>query len=243
MVYLPGGTFSMGDSQGIGRGDERPVHDVTLDAFSIGRYPVTVADYMRFVLATKGNYPEWLEEGSKYHIETGTDDYYRRVGMSLDNLKHPVVGISWGNAVAYCEWLSEQTGWRYSLPSEAEWEYACRAGSDTRYCFGDNERQLDEYAWYSGNAGRKTHPIGEKLPNQWQLFDMHGNVWEWMRDWYGSYSKEAQRNPSGPETGSNRVIRGGGWSYVAVYCRSAYRGRLNPGGRRSSLGFRLARRV
>ena len=172
-----------------------------------------------------------------------TDDYYRRAGMSPKNVQHPMVGISWQDAMAYCEWLSEQTGERYSLPTEAEWEYACRASSEAEYCFGDDERRLEDYAWYSKNAGGKTHPVGEKRANAWGLHDLHGNVWEWVRDWYGPYSKESQRNPSGPETGSVRVIRGGSWNGDAGGCRSAFRDWGDPGYRNDDLGFRLARRV
>ncbi|MFO1434617.1 MAG: formylglycine-generating enzyme family protein [Candidatus Competibacteraceae bacterium] len=243
MIYLPGGTFKMGDIQGKAYKDERPVHEVTLDAFAIGRYPVTVGEYMRFVQAAPSHAPEWLEKYSQYHIETGTDDYYRQVGMSLENLEHPIVGISWHDASAYCEWLSEQTGERYSLPTEAEWEYACRASSETEYFFGDDERLLEEYAWYSKNSEWKIHPVEEKRANRWGLHDISGNVWEWVRDWYGVYSSESQHNPSGPESGARRVCRGGGWFDPAVDCRSAYRVRSDPAYRYDFLGFRLARRV
>jgi formylglycine-generating enzyme required for sulfatase activity len=102
-----------------------------------------------------------------------------------------------GRRLQPCEWLSEQTGAHYRLLTEAEWEYACRAGSATRYSFGDDEQLLGDYAWFSENAENKTHPVGEKLPNDWRLYDMHGNVWEWVQDWFGDYSKEPQRNPSG----------------------------------------------
>jgi len=108
MVYLPGGTFQMGDSQGKGSENERPVHEVTLDAFALGRYPVTVGEYLRFADATKSHYPQWLEAGSEDHIEKGTNGAYRRVGMSPKNGQHPIVGISWHDAVAYCAWLSKQ---------------------------------------------------------------------------------------------------------------------------------------
>ncbi len=244
MVYLPDGTFKMGDSQGEGQSNERPVHEVTLDAFAIGRYPVTVGEYLQFVQATRSHYPEWLEEGSQYHIETDKEDYYRRAGMSPENFRQPIVGISWNDAVAYCEWLSEQTGERYSLPTEAEWEYACRASSETTYFFGDDEKQLEEYAWYSKNSEGRTHPVGEKRPNPWGLHDISGNVWEWVKDWYGAYSSKPQRNPSGPESGASRVYRGGSWDSGAGRCRSAYRHYWrDPADRRSALGFRLARRV
>ncbi len=219
MVWLPGGTFIM-DDDSSGYNNDKPAHEVTISAFSIGQYPMTFEEYDKFCEATGRDKP------SDYEWGRGT---------------RPVVDISWSDAVAYCEWLSKQTREHYRLLTEAEWEYACRAGSDSQYCFGDDEQRLEEYAWYSKNAGKKTHPVGEKRPNQWQLYDMHGNIWEWVRDWYGAYSKDPQQDPSGPETGSGRVDRGGGWIFVAGYCRSAFRHGIDPGYRSRGLGFRLAR--
>jgi formylglycine-generating enzyme required for sulfatase activity len=243
MVYLPGGTFRMGDGQGIGHGDERPVHEVALDSFALGRFPVTVGEYFRFAEATKSHYPEWLEDGSEHPIDRGKRDYYRRVGMGRENLDLPMVGVSWEDAAAYCEWLSEQTGERYELPTEAEWEYACRAGSEAAYCFGNDESLLDDYAWYSANAGGKVHPVAQKQANRFGLHDMHGNVWEWVRDWFGNYSEEAQSNPSGPESGSERLMRGGCWGERVSGCRSARREGGRPDRCEGFLGFRLSRRV
>jgi formylglycine-generating enzyme required for sulfatase activity len=226
MVYLPGGTFRMGDGQGTGGENERPVHEVALDPFAIGRFPVTVGEYLRFAEATNSHHPEWLEEGSKYHIETGEDDFYGKRGLSREAVDLPIAGISWEDAAAYCEWLSAQTGERYELLTEAQWEYACRAGSDAAYCFGDDEGLLGDYAWYSANAGGKMHPVGQKQANRFGLHDMHGNVWEWVHDRYsGDYYKQSPvKSPTGPESGSRRVFRGGSWSY-------------------DYLGFRLSRRV
>ena len=246
MVYLPGGSFKMGDSQGKGLDRERPVHEVSLDAFAIGRNLLTVGEFRRFVEVT-GYQTEAEQKGGAF-VHDGkewgdkSDASWRNPYIPQDD-DHPVVCISWNDAQAYCEWLSEQTGEQYSLPTEAEWEYACRAASDTAYCFGDDEKLLEEYAWYSKNAEGKTHPVGEKRPNDWHLYDMYGNVWEWVQDWYGAYPKEPQHNPSGPEQGSDRVIRGGGWGLGAGYCRSAYRLMDDPGVRGNNLGFRLARRV
>ncbi len=106
-----------------------------------------------------------------------------------------MVGISWDDARAYCEWLGELTGEHYRLPTEAQWEYACRAGTETRWSFGDEERDLDEHAWYSGNADGKLHPVASRRPNPWGLYDMHGNVWEWCADWYEEdyYAQLSQR--------------------------------------------------
>jgi formylglycine-generating enzyme required for sulfatase activity len=215
MAYLPGGTFKMGDIQGKGHSGEKPVHEVTLDAFAIGRYPVTVGEFRRFVEAT--GYQTEAERQDGAYVYDGkkwgqkSDASWRNPYIpQTDN--HPVICISWEDAAAYCEWLSEQTGEQYSLPTEAEWEYACRSSSDTAYCFGDDASLLGEYAWYSKNAGNSTHPVGEKKVNHWGLYDMHGNVWEWVRDWYERYSEGPRSNPSGPETGSGRVFRGGSWN-------------------------------
>jgi formylglycine-generating enzyme required for sulfatase activity len=219
VVWLPGGMFTMGENESS-YDDEKPAHEVSVGAFSIGQYPVTFEEYDRFCEATRREKPSDWEWGR------GT---------------RPAIEVSWEDAAAYCEWLCEQTGAHYRLLTEAEWEYACRAGSATRYCFGDDEPSLSDYAWYSENAEGKTHPVGEKRPNDWHLYDMHGNVDEWVRDWYGSYSAESQTNPSGPEQGSGRVIRGGSWSNDAGSCRSAYRNGWRPGFRYRALGFRLAR--
>ncbi|MCP4700060.1 MAG: SUMF1/EgtB/PvdO family nonheme iron enzyme, partial [Gammaproteobacteria bacterium] len=220
MVRLPPGTFRMGDSQGAGYDWEKPVHEVTLDSFSVACFPVTFAEYDLFCEAAGRKKPE-------------------DKGWGRD--KRPVINVSWEDAVAYCEWLSAQTQEEYRLLTEAEWEYACRAGSETAYFFGDDEKRFGDYAWYSENSGGKTHPTGEKKPNAWGLYDMHGNAWEWVHDCYGYYPKEAQRNPTGPETGSSRVVRGSSWTGPARYCRSALRSRGDPGVRDDFLGFRLAR--
>jgi len=237
--------------------DEKPAHPVRVAAFSIGQYPVTFAEYDRFCQDT----------GRKPPADGGWGREDR-----------PVINVSWDDAVAYCEWLSRETGETYRLATEAEWEYACRAGGQTRWCFGDDETGLGEYAWYWENAGRKTHPVGGKKPNPWQLYDVHGNVWEWCADWYSedyyrhltSESKRsasegeqaassarqsasgtggivsgvqiaASDNPTGPITGSSRVIRGGSWGYGADDCRSAARDGYEPSLRVNDLGFRLSR--
>lgn len=233
-IPILGGTFTMGE------GDT--AHQVALtDDFELGKFPVTIGEYLQFCDETKTNYPEWLESGSKYNIETGNDDYYTRVGMSRENTTHPITGVSWFDVVAYCEWLSVKTGLNYRLPTEAEWEYAARGGNQSKGFKYAGSDDLDEVGWYWGNSDKSTHPVGLKTPNELGLYDMSGNVWEWCNDWYGEYSIEPQINPTGPESGSYRVFRGGSWYDDAIDVRVAVRSHLTPVYRVRYIGFRLSR--
>jgi formylglycine-generating enzyme required for sulfatase activity len=159
--------------------------------------------------------------------------------MSLSNTNYPITGVSWNDAKAYCEWLSQKTGKTYRLPTEAEWEYAARGGSKSVGYKYSGSNNIDEVAWYDGNSGSKTHPVGQKKANELGIYDMSGNVWEWCGDWYGSYSSSSQTNPIGAASGSNRVFRGGSWYFIAIYCRSANRDDSTPDTRNGSIGFRL----
>jgi formylglycine-generating enzyme required for sulfatase activity len=157
----------------------------------------------------------------------------------------PVEQVSWDDAVEFCQKLSalpeeHQAGRVYRLPIEAEWEYACRAGTDTKYSFGDDDSKLGEYGWFDGNSGGQTQRVGQKKANAWGLFDMHGNVWELCSDWYGDYPKGAVTDPQGPSRASVRVSRGGSWYDPAKYSRSAYRCGDGPSRRYYFLGFRIA---
>jgi formylglycine-generating enzyme required for sulfatase activity len=270
MIWLPGGTFRMGSPEGVGYDNERPVYDVNLSHFGVGKYPITVGEFRRF--ATASGYKTEAEQGGGAWVwnrgEAGNKDdaSWRNPYMAQDD-RHPVVCISWNDAKAYCEWLSRVTGQTYGLLTEAQREYACRAGSETAYCFGDDETGLAAYAWFGdSSASASTHPVGEKKPNAWDLHDMHGNVWEWCADWWsmnyyaqlagnasaatselradaGDTASGASKDPGGPESGSARVVRGGSWLSVAGRCRSACRDDGRPGGRGSDLGFRLSRTV
>ena len=216
-VLIPVGEFKMGSPSGEGGrdDDEGPLHTVNIEkAYYLGKYEVTQKQWREVM----GNNPS------------------RFKGDDL-----PVERVSWNDVQEFIEKLNEKEGTiKYRLPSEAEWEYAARAGTTTRYSFGDSESRLGEYAWYDDNSGSKTHTVGQKKPNPWGLYDMHGNVWEWTQDWYHSDYKGAPTDGSAWEIGggSNRVFRGGSWDREAQACRLAYRNYFEaPYG--SYLGFRL----
>jgi formylglycine-generating enzyme required for sulfatase activity len=153
----------------------------------------------------------------------------------------PVINVKWKEALAYCQWLTNRTRKNYRLPTEAEWEYACRGGTTTEYYWG-NEMDGD-YCWYCDNSGGKVHLVGQKKPNDFGLYDMSGNVWECCSDYYDDkyYRSSPSSNPAGPKSGSNRIFRGGGWGTSASGCRSAYRGSGRPNYPFDFVGFRLVR--
>jgi formylglycine-generating enzyme required for sulfatase activity len=189
----------------------------------MGKYEVTIGEYMACVDDSGCKNPEWLEEGSEYNINTGSNDFYKKVGMLLNNKHYPITGVSWNDTQAYINWLNGKTKKTYRLPTEEEWFTACQAGKTTEYCGSNN---LDEVAWYNGNSGNTTHPVGQKTANAWGLKDMSGNVWEWTNSVY-----EGEAN--------SRVVRGGSWDIIPVGLRSAYRHGIGASFRSSSLGFRL----
>jgi formylglycine-generating enzyme required for sulfatase activity len=158
----------------------------------------------------------------------------------------PVVRVSWVDIQVFIRKLNAREGGLvYRLPTEAEWEYATRSGLQTAYGFGDSSHQLNQYAWYGENAEGQPHPVGQLKANRWGLYDLHGNVWEWLQDWYGAtyYQDSPHRNPQGPSSGSHRVVRGGSWSSGARNCQSASRGHWPPDFRSDYVGFRLLRAV
>jgi len=189
LVQIPGGTFQMGSNE---YDNEKPVHTVTVKSFAMGKYEVTFEEYDKFCEATGQSKPD--------------DEGWGRG-------RRPVINVSWNDAKAYVKWLSEQTGKDYRLPTEAEWEYACRAGSVGKYSFGDDVSQLRNYGWYRGNSKGETHPVGEKQANKFGLYDMHGNVTEWIEDVY---------HVSG--NSNSHLRRCGSWNLNDYYLRCAYRG-------------------
>jgi formylglycine-generating enzyme len=239
MKYLAGNSFQMGSTDGSE--DEKPVHTLRVGDFHMGKYEVTVGEYLKFCQLTNSNWPEWLEVGSSYHVETGSDKHYSEKGYRRTGSETlPIVGVSWDNAVAYCNWLSRTTGKTYRLPTEAEWEYAARGGQSYAYA-GSNE--ANQVSWNSSNGGGKPQPVGGKSANGYGLYDMSGNVWEWCADWYDAkfYSNAAATaaNPTNTATGTYRVLRGGSWDYDASFCRVANRCHDYPTGRLNNYGFRV----
>jgi eukaryotic-like serine/threonine-protein kinase len=217
LVLIPAGEFLMGspNSNSDVSNDEKPQHKVRITKpFYLAVTPVTQEQYKQVM----GHNPSHFK----------------------GNPQRPVEQVSWDEAFTFCHKLSEQDGNACCLPTEAEWERACRGGSTGEWCFGDNESLLNQYAWIDGKPDGTTHPVGQKKPNAWGLYDMHGNVWEWCSDWYGQYTSTALDDPTGPTAGSIRMFRGGSWGNLARYCRSAYRGRGTPGSRFNYLGFRVA---
>jgi len=242
-VWVSGGGFQMGsgpwDDQGLS--DEKPVHEVWLDGLWVGKYPVTVSQYLVFVTEAAKYEPAWLEEGCRYNIHTGEDDLFKALGESITSDSYPIVGISWMDAVAYARWISEKTGFYFRLPTEAEWEYAARSGGrEEKYAGGED---VDQVAWYNDNSDGSAHPVGMKSPNGLGIYDMCGNVSEWCLDFYHkeAYHNHASYNPRVMEQNTCRVVRGGSWNYGARDVRCADRGLFNPEYRGCDLGFRLIR--
>ncbi len=241
MIQIEGGTFMMGSEENI---HEQPVHEVQVTDFYLGKYPVTVKQYMEFVEETGTRYPEWLDQGNRYNIFTGTDNHYKPLEAVLLKENHPIVGISWMDAMAYCKWLGEKTRKEYRLPSEAEWEYAARGGRLSSGFKYSGSNKLKEVGWYSKNSQEETKGVGLKLPNELGLYDMSGNVLEWCADyWHGSF-KGAPSNGSAWIKGGDkddRVVRGGSWDDDDRLCRVSYRLGDYVYDRLNFVGFRVAR--
>jgi formylglycine-generating enzyme required for sulfatase activity len=213
-VWVPEGCFQMGSNEG--GSDEKPVHEVCVDGLWVGKHEVTQGEWEKVL----GNNPSYFKGGDRY----------------------PVESVSWNDVQAFIRELNTRGQGGFRLPSEAEWEYACRSGGkQEQYCGGNDVGRVAWYYKHSGGVG--SHPVGTKAANGLGLYDMSGNVWEWVSDWYDGdyYGKSPRNNPKGPREGFGRVFRGGCWAYDAGYCRSAYRGGYAPGGRINNLGFRLVR--
>ena len=223
-VWVEGGSFYMGctSEQSDCDDDEKPVHTVSIDGFYITKYEVTFSQYDEYCEMTGRRKPN--------------DEGWGRGNR-------PVINVTWYEAVDFCKWLSEKTGTTIRLPTEAEWEYAARGGQRSRGFKYAGSNNVDSVAWYKGNSGGKTHPVGQKQPNELGLYDMSGNVWEWCMDWYDKnyYSQSPQKNPFGPLNGTSRIDRGGSWFGDSVYVRVSNRSYYRPTYGLKSLGFRIVR--
>lgn len=221
MVQVKGGCYQMGDTFGDGVDEwEKPVHEVCVDDFTIGKYDVTQGQWETVM----GNNPS----------------FFKSCG---DNC--PVEQVSWNDAQDFIHKLNEMTGEKYRLPTDAEWEYAARSGGKhEKYAGTSDYAKLNDYAWFEDNAGKKTHPVGRKKPNALGIYDMSGNVWEWVQDRNDDdvpyYKNSPRMNPPGPERGSHRIVRGGSWFNFARGIRTTVRRDGLPDRRSGGTGFRLA---
>jgi len=247
-VLVEKGSFTMGDTWGDGYDNEKPTYKVTFTYnFCIGKYETTFDEYDAFCEATGRNKPR--------------DSGWGRA-------QRPVINVSWNDAIAYCNWLSEKEDLPkaydsngnlldkdgrvttditkvlgYRLPTEAEWEYAARGGNKSRGYKFAGSGNISDVAWYKDNSGRQPQEVGKKAPNELGIYDMSGNVWEWCSDWYGDYSSSAQTNPYNSTAGSGRGVRGGSWDDDASNTRVANRDCRSPSYKHRSLGFRICRTV
>ena len=247
MVYVEGGTFLMGAQTSCSSSanydcdaysDESPVHSVTLSSYYIGKYEVTqqlweyVMNYTGAaadgtILSAVASDP-WLGD-SNPSSTYGKGDYYPAYYVSYEDIVNHFIPR-----------LNKITGKTFRLPTEAEWEYAARGGNQSKGCKYSGSNTIGDVAWYTSNSSSTTHQVGTKQANELGIYDMSGNVWEWCSDWYGSYSSSAQTDPTGPTSGSYRVLRGGSWDYNAQYCRVSYRDYFPPSNRGYGYGgFRL----
>ncbi|SEH08659.1 bifunctional serine/threonine-protein kinase/formylglycine-generating enzyme family protein [Candidatus Venteria ishoeyi] len=245
MVKISGGSFRIGDIQGGRESDEQPVHQVSIKAFAMGQYEITTGEYLACVNAGGCKPPEWLEQGNEYNIHTGKKKaYYKTRGMSENKPNHPITGVSWLDAVAYTTWLSRETGKTYRLPTEAQWEYAARAGSKTKYWWsnkiGKNKANCDGCGSQWDN--KQVAPVGSFASNNFALFDTVGNVWEWTCSAYeNKYKGQEKTCLLDKKSNENRVLRGGSWLYGPNWVRSASRYFWRPTLRDNNVGFRVAR--
>jgi len=283
LVLIPAGEFMMGGQESAENlvkafpeykrnpdyfKDEYPPHRVRISkSFYMGKHEVTIGDFKHFVEDTgyKTEPEKDGEGGWGYDPHTGQCDgrfahfNWRNTGF-LQTDDHPVVNITWNDAVAFCQWLSRKEGKTYRLPTEAQWEYACLAQSSMRYHYGNSPDELvkaanvldakgrttfphvQELTFHPGTEMKFTIPVGSMKSNQFGLYDMHGNVWEWCADWYGAdyYSNSPVDDPAGPDSGKRRVRRGGGWNSFPLWARASFRNWNKPQSRCVNLGFRVA---
>ncbi|MCB0533261.1 MAG: SUMF1/EgtB/PvdO family nonheme iron enzyme [Lewinellaceae bacterium] len=265
LVFIEGGSFSLGDS--LGDADEKPVHNVRVSNFYFGKTEVTLAQFQEFIQTSGYQTDAERGEGSYcwgplgWNQKSGVCWRHDEKGdlRPVTAAAFPVLHVSWQDAAQYCNWLSLQQNLAlayrfqgdsvlidpaaagYRLPTEAEWEYAAKAGGTFPYA---GSARLHAVGWYAGNAQKGAHPVGQKAANAFGVFDCSGNVWEWCQDWYDATAYAAATdtlNPRGPHAGSARVVRGGSWSNNPAHCRASNRSSRFPDARDCNLGFRVAR--
>ena len=268
MVFVQGGTFEMGDHFNEGFSAELPVHEVTLSSFYIGQYEVTHTNYIEFLnsygVSSNGSYNgiELIDMDNYNCAIDFNGSFYFGGSNYASNIECPVIEVTWYGGLVYCNWLSEQEDLTpcydlsdsscnfsadgYRLPTEAEWEYASRGGLNwtDNYRYSGTMDNLGDYGWYDSNSDSQTHEVGTKEYNQLGIYDMSGNVNEWCNDWYSLtyYCISPDNNPTGPDSGTYLIVRGGSWNSSADYCRVAYRS-FGPGSSYNHVGFRVLRAV
>ncbi|MGD0093197.1 MAG: SUMF1/EgtB/PvdO family nonheme iron enzyme, partial [Planctomycetota bacterium] len=246
MVLVPAGEFMMGSA--CNKPEEKPVHKVKISRpFYMGKYHVTVAQFRAFADGTKyqtvaekqGFAHAWKDQFVKDQVVKGTN--WRTPGFPQED-NYPVSVITWYDAQEFCKWATKLAGRTVRLPSEAEWEYACRAGTTTLYNTGDKDSDLELAGWFEKNSGMHTNAVGQKKPNAWGLYDMHGNVWQMCADWFNDkyYADSPPVDPKGPANGGHRVLRGGTWNSYPRQCRAEFRSRTTPEAPYADIGFRCA---
>ncbi len=232
MVFVKGGTFTMGCDTGYN--DEKPLHKVTLSDFYISKYEITVKQYRQFCQATGHKFPK-LPSPQWYQEHPNTPKWTWR-----DN--NPIVNVNWYDAMAYCNWLSKITGEHYTLPTEAQWEYAARGGNKTHNYEYSGSNNINEVAWYDETTyERGTQPVGLLKPNELGIYDMSGNAFEWCLDGYGPYPKKHLKDPVLHPNSPYRVVRGGCWYYYDEYCRVTQRDGPKPNLATFYYGFRVVK--
>lgn len=233
MVFVKGGAFRMGSNDGYD--DEKPIHTVIVSDFYISKYEVTVAEYKAFCNETGRRMPS--DPNKAWYEEHDNATKWKWI----DN--HPIVKVTWYDAIAYCKWLSKKTGKTYTLPSEAQWEYAARGGAKSKGYKYSGSNNINVVAWYDETTYEKgLRPIGRLKANELGIHDMSGNAWEWCYDKYGTYPSSTQKDPKGPSKGMYRVIRGGSWYYVSDMARVTARDGPLPHYTNYNYGFRLIRK-
>jgi formylglycine-generating enzyme len=266
MVYVKGGTFFMGclsNDKFDCTEDTQPAHKVMLDDYYIGKYEITVGQFNTFI--KESEYITTAEEYGRASHWNGYETVYIdglcwRTNIDGEDISdthkdYPVTNISWNDADAFCKWLSEVTSEKYSLPTEAQWEFAAKGGADVltgekitevsdsyvyNFAGGDN---IDELGWYWDNRDKGVRVVGQKEPNQIGIYDMTGNVWEYSSDWYGDYTPELKRNPTGPKQGEYKTRRGGAWNSAKENCRVVSRSPAHPTNSMHGSGFRVVRNI